>query len=150
MALNYGHLTRAERRLWADAPRLGPDQTDCTVTLHDPDLALLTAIEAAKLLRVDTKTLRRMGVTFIRGGGSKRYYTVALLRAWQAERAVKCQQDDANRSQASNISRGVRVRRTGTSTSRSTVVDFEKALGLRPRKTPPHSPPSAGTNSGER
>jgi hypothetical protein len=119
-------------------------------------LELLTAKKAAKLLRVDTKTLRRMGVHYIPGGGSKRYYTVALLRTWQAERMVRCQQqtDSADgstgRSRGRNISRKGTVRRTGTSTSRSTVIDFEKALGLRPRKTPPPSPPNGGTSSGAR
>ena len=74
----------------------------------DDELALLTAQEAARLLRVDPKIFRQMGVTFILVGKTKRY-TRPLLRQWQSERATRCPvQDPAGgvrrRSRASNTS----------------------------------------------
>jgi hypothetical protein len=100
------------------------------------DLELLTAKQAAQLLHVDPSTFVRMDVWYIPVGKSKRY-TVKLLRAWQEERAVKCQEPsdaEPRRYRGNSTSRGARGGRGGTSTSLSEVIDLGKALGLKTKQ----------------
>src|SRR5579872_3574930 len=114
------------------------------VDSSDGDLAFLTAQEAARLLRIDVKTLRSSTAPYIKLGKNRRY-TKPLLKQWQAEEALKCQvqraaADAAPRSRGSSISRAVPAHRNGKLISASEVVDFAKVAGLKPRKLPQHLP----------
>ena len=98
------------------------------------DLRLLTAQEAAAELGVDVKTLRLWSPpAIVLGGGTKRY-TRALLRDWLAQqRRDGWQVEKRSPSRAKNTSRAGQGRITGKSHSPSTVIEFEKAAGLRTR-----------------
>lgn len=116
-------------------------------------LTLLTAKEAAAILRVDVKTFRAMPVPYITAGLSRRY-TVAILQSW-LERSVQCPATQAPRakrprgsSPASNTSGNGRARRTGKSPFGSNIIEFEKVAGLKIEPPPPPSRSSGGRKSG--
>jgi hypothetical protein len=102
-----------------------------------PDLYLLTATEAAAMLNVDVKTFRRMAAPFILAGRSRRY-TRALLQSWLERSVVQCLPNEPPRgkrkpgkSPGKNTLLPGRVPPTGKSPSGSTIIEFEKAVGLR-------------------
>lgn len=118
-------------------------------------LALLTAKEAAAILRVDVKTFRAMPVPFVTAGLSRRY-TRAILASW-LERSVQCPTPLAPRGKrqggklpGSNISGSGQGRRIGRLPSGSNIIEFEKVAGLTIEPPPRLSPSSGGKKSGGR
>lgn len=120
------------------------------------DLAFLTAEAAAKILDIDAKTFRRLGVDYILVGNSKRY-TVPGIRAWQERSIQTCPSSQREgpdgkqkRSQGRNTSLPGRGQRRSTTTSLSTVIDFARVAGLRTEQPPPILLTSATPRPGKR
>jgi hypothetical protein len=103
------------------------------------DLQLLIAQKAAAILEVDVKTFRGMGADFIRVGKSKRY-TVSLLRAWLQRNVQECPAAAPSPTPRWARKRTYigKVRRCGEQASSiTTLADFERIAGLKPRKPAP-------------
>ena len=103
-----------------------------------PDMALLTALQAAAILGVDPKTFRSMNAPFIVAGRSRRY-TRTLLQQWLERSVRQCQQTQESpparlkggKSPGKNTSGAAPGRRSGKSRSESNIIEFEKVAGLR-------------------
>lgn len=107
--------------------------------MSDPtNLALLTAAQAAAILDVDPKTFRTMQVPYVLAGKSKRYTRFSLqtwlersFLQWQPTPERLSEGRRGGKSPAKHTSVSVRGRHIGKSASASTIVEFEKALGLK-------------------
>jgi hypothetical protein len=107
------------------------------------DLMLLTAQQAAALLGVDPKTLRRWGPPYVQMPGGARRFRRSALRVWIEQHqqegtsaAVVAAAVSRSRARARNAWSGWKAVARGRSNSASTVLDFAEVAGLRPRKPP--------------
>ena len=101
-----------------------------------PELALLTATEAAAILKVDVKTFRRLKVPFVLAGKSRRY-TTTILQDWILRSTTQWRATPARGKRkaapipANSTSRGAKARPTGKLPSESTVIEFARVVGQR-------------------